>query len=75
MEDVLFVDDCNLMRGFDYLTCVEKGIGLLIASALPSPRAVRQALGRVCRNGQNGSRHLLSSLWKDAGVDKMQHNR
>ena len=40
-DSVLWVDDPDLMRGFDYLTTVKSGIALLIASPMSSHRAIR----------------------------------
>ena len=71
-QDVLFVSKPELMRGFDYLSTRQEGIALLMARSLPSKRHVEQALGRVGRNGQQGTRYLLEALRDSKGVDSTQ---
>ena len=66
---MLFVSDLDLLRGFDYHSTQKDGIALLVARSLPSSREVRQALGRVGRNGQLCSRYMLSSLIPTKSVD------
>ena len=74
-SDVFFVSTSTLMRGFDYHSSSDKGVALLVAHHLPSPRSVRQALGRVGRGGQTCRRFLLQALEATKGVDESQHSQ
>ena len=49
VNDVVFVEDEEWMRGIDYRTTHPAGIALLLAQPSTSLRAYRQALGRVGR--------------------------
>ena len=59
--DCLRVDQEELMRGIDY-KAPDHGIALLIANALSSERALKQAMGRVGRYGEECDRYVLRGV-------------
>ena len=59
---MLVVTESSLMRGLDYQTNEPDGIALLLAEPFASPRALKQALGRVGRFDEPCKRYMLESV-------------